>query len=267
MNDLVIASKEAGAAAATAIEQHHAQLAGALALRVEALVKALSHMDGDTALANRDELVAWSRAELLPHAIAEEKVMYPVGHGRPETRMLVDAMLAEHAVLIRLVDDLAGATDVVRAGVAAGALLELFQSHLAKENEQLLPVLTGAPDVSLVDVLHEMHELIGAEATHLSPSDEEVEGGCGGHSCTCGENCGPGYPVLDAREIPHAIRHATIFGALASVGGGGGLVLVAPHDPLPLLGQVEERFHGAFRVEYLERGPETWRLVFAREAA
>jgi uncharacterized protein (DUF2249 family) len=75
---------------------------------------------------------------------------------------------------------------------------------------------------------------------------------------------GPGYPELDARAIPHAIRHATIFGALDTVGSGGGLVLIAPHDPLPLLGQVEERYAGAFAVEYLARGPEAWRVTFSR---
>jgi uncharacterized protein (DUF2249 family) len=45
---------------------------------------------------------------------------------------------------------------------------------------------------------------------------------------------------------------------------GGGLVLLAPHDPLPLLRQVEARSPGVFTVEYLERGPEVWRLAFTR---
>lgn len=77
----------------------------------------------------------------------------------------------------------------------------------------------------------------------------------------------PGSPELDARVIPHAIRHATIFGALDSVGAGGGLVLVAPHDPLPLLAQVDTRYDGAFAVDYAERGPEAWRVVFTRPRA
>jgi uncharacterized protein (DUF2249 family) len=88
-----------------------------------------------------------------------------------------------------------------------------------------------------------------------------------GHSCTCGEVDGPELPELDARAVPHAIRHATIFGALDAVRPGGGLVLVAPHDPLPLLQQVEQRAPGAFSVDYLERGPEAWRLRFLRTPA
>ena len=93
-----------------------------------------------------------------------------------------------------------------------------------------------------------------------------TDAGCGG-SCTCGEATGPEYPELDARTVPHAIRHATIFGALDSIAPGDGLVLVAPHDPLPLLAQIEQRWPDEFVVSYLERGPEAWRLSFARRGA
>lgn len=75
---------------------------------------------------------------------------------------------------------------------------------------------------------------------------------------------GEDHPELDARAVPHAIRHATVFGALDAVRPGGGLVLVAPHDPLPLLAQVEQRSPGVFEIDYLERGPEAWRLAFVR---
>jgi uncharacterized protein (DUF2249 family) len=51
------------------------------------------------------------------------------------------------------------------------------------------------------------------------------------------------------------------------VRAGGGLVLLAPHDPLPLLGQIGERWPGEFHVAYLETGPETWRLELTRTAS
>ncbi|HEX6150833.1 DUF2249 domain-containing protein [Nocardioides sp.] len=102
-----------------------------------------------------------------------------------------------------------------------------------------------------------MHEILGA-------TEESAAGGCGGHACTCGETDAGELPELDARAVPHAIRHATIFGALDALGPGGGLVLVAPHDPLPLLNQLEARSPGGFSVDYLERGPEAWRLRFRR---
>lgn len=71
-------------------------------------------------------------------------------------------------------------------------------------------------------------------------------------------------PVLDARSIPHAIRHGAVFGALDSVRVGSGIVLVAPHDPQPLLGQLERRSPETFEVSYLQRGPEEWHLQILR---
>ncbi|WP_310965069.1 DUF2249 domain-containing protein [Nocardioides terrisoli] len=97
--------------------------------------------------------------------------------------------------------------------------------------------------------------------------EQEAEAAPAGHNCSCGEHDGPGYPELDARMVPHAIRHATIFGALDAVHPGGGLVLVAPHDPLPLLAQIEQRQPSVFEVSYLERGPEAWRLQLVRRTA
>jgi len=82
--------------------------------------------------------------------------------------------------------------------------------------------------------------------------------GCGCHEAEAT------LPELDARAIPHAIRHATIKGALGSLVPGAGMVLVAPHDPVPLLQQVEAEAPGRYAVEYLDRGPEAWRLAFVR---
>ena len=55
-----------------------------------------------------------------------------------------------------------------------------------------------------------------------------------GCACGCSDT---GVPELDVRTIPHAIRHGVVFGALSSVPVGGSMVLVAPHDPQPLLRQ------------------------------
>jgi len=258
MDDVMIATTEADAAAVTAVEQHHAMLAGALATGVERLVSA-----GALWQAARDELVAWCHEELVPHAQAEEKTLYPAAASFDSARMLVDSMVGEHGVIVGLVDGLAGATDPIRAAGSATALQAVFDSHLAKENDQILPLLAQSPGVDLAGLLAGMHDLLGHQEHH-EHSGAAAEGGCGGHECTCGEVDGPGYPELDARVVPHAIRHATIFGALDAVGPGGGLVLVAPHDPLPLLAQIEQRSPGVFEVSYLERGPEAWRLLFAR---
>lgn len=83
-----------------------------------------------------------------------------------------------------------------------------------------------------------------------------------GHVCACGAD--HETPELDARAIPHSIRHATIFGALSAIQPGGALILIAPHDPLPLLAQITERYGEGFTVSYLERGPQAWRLRLDR---
>ena len=83
--------------------------------------------------------------------------------------------------------------------------------------------------------------------------------------CACG--CADvGEPELDVRTIPHAIRHATVFGALDAVPVGGSLRLVAPHDPKPLLAQIEEREGGTIEVDYLVCGPHAWTLRLTRQA-
>lgn len=266
MSDLVIASSEADARAAEAVEEHHAQMAGALALKAEALSAAARARRQPDADEVRLDLVAWCRTELVPHALAEETTMYAAAGRMVEARLLVEAMLAEHRSIIGLVEELATATDMVSAAALARALRALFEVHLAKENDQVLPLLVASPAVSVAELLGGMHELLGGPADdehgheHGTPEPE-------GHACGCGEVDPSGYPELDARAIPHAIRHATIFGALDGVRPGKGLVLVAPHDPLPLLAQLARREPGAFDVEYLERGPEAWRLALVRTVA
>lgn len=82
-------------------------------------------------------------------------------------------------------------------------------------------------------------------------------------ACGCHEHEAD-LPELDARVIPHAIRHGAIKGALGQLGSGAAMVLVAPHDPLPLLKQIEDEYPAAYEVSYVERGPEAWKLKFAR---
>lgn len=91
----------------------------------------------------------------------------------------------------------------------------------------------------------------------------EIQGvpSSGGHTCGCHEQ-DSGVPVLDVRTIPHAIRHATVFGAFDSILPGNSLDLVAPHNPLPLLAQLADR--APLDVEYLVEGPEEWRLRLTR---
>jgi uncharacterized protein (DUF2249 family) len=271
MSSIVVATSAADVQAVEAVKSHHAELAGALAVQAEALIEAAARGDLPGAGAAAGALVRWCDTELIPHALAEEATMYPRAHEDPRARLLVDAMLAEHRDLVALVEGIREATGPVRAAAGAQALRSLFDSHLVKENEQILPLLAESGEVSLAVILEGRHELLGSrddldQADHGDSSAESdgAGGGCGGE-CGCGHQDPAGVlPELDARAVPHALRHATIFGALDSVAAGGGMVLVAPHDPRPLLAQVEQRSPGVFTVDYLERGPEAWRVRFVR---
>lgn len=277
MDALMIASSAADAAAAVAVENHHAEMAGTLTTKVESLSTAARAGDGTEAERLRTDLVAWCRNELLPHALAEEGTLYRAAGERVEARLLVEAMLVEHQLLLQLVDDLAVVSAPGLAAELARALQVLFGAHLAKENEQVLPLLVSAPDVSVAELLGGMHQLLGGVAAGSEAGDDPVDGHAHGsvdhpadapvdRACGCGEVDPAGFPELDARAIPHAIRHATIFGALDGVRAGKGIVLVAPHDPLPMLAQLERREPGMFAVDYLQRGPEAWRLAIVRRA-
>ncbi|MFP8959706.1 MULTISPECIES: DUF2249 domain-containing protein [Streptomyces] len=258
MSTLTLASDPRDAAAVEAVEAHHAQLAGQLAGRVAMLLDAA---DRDPAAADRARagLVAFCDRELLPHAAAEESALYPAAHRTAEARLLVDGMLAEHRRIGALVEALRAPLTPARAAADARALQVLFEEHLDKENDLVLPLIAAAPDVSLAGLLAGMHELLGGHEESGGTGRDGEEGGCGG-GCACGETDAGEAPELDVREVPHAIRHATVFGALEAVPAGRSMVLVAPHDPLPLLAQIEQRTSGAFAVEYLERGPQAWRL-------
>lgn len=259
--NVAIASTAADSAATEAIEQHHAELLGALTNHVEALVSAAATDPAWTRA--RDELARWCEHELVPHATAEEQALYPPAHELEAGRLLVIAMIEEHAILKRLVARVGAATEPVRAAASATALQVLFESHMTKENEHLLPLLAGSPSVSLADLLEAMHEAIVPDTRHEQHARSTSAESHGHGGCNCGET-DDGMPELDARLVPHAIRHATIFGALDALATGRGMVLVAPHDPQPLLAQIEQRAPGAFEVSYLQRGPEAWRLQFVR---
>lgn len=257
MSTIVVASNEQDAQAVEAVMEHHAELAGALGRHIEKLLNTAISGDLHASEKAKDALLTWCETELIPHALAEETSMYPKAHEDPSARLLVDAMIAEHRDIVALIQRIRAAAHPVLVAAKAKALGALFESHLAKENEQILPLLAASKDVSLAQILGGMHELLGAK------KEEGTKEGCGGE-CSCGHEDSSELPELDARIVPHAIRHATIFGALDSVGIGEGMVLVAPHDPLALLNQLEGRAPGRFSIDYLERGPEVWRLQFLR---
>ena len=74
-------------------------------------------------------------------------------------------------------------------------------------------------------------------------------------------------PELDVRSLPHGQRHESIFGAYQTLTPGAGFVLVNDHDPRPLRYQFEAEHAGQFAWDYLEAGPQVWRVRIGRARA
>jgi iron-sulfur cluster repair protein YtfE (RIC family) len=146
------------AESAGAIRAHQTELQGALRReRVAALgdaVRARQPMNRPSAV------LAFLDTELLPHAAAEERSIYPAGD-RGLMTMLVQAMLEEHRNLIAHVAGLRDSAEAMEAVGSASAIQALFESHLSKENDLLLPALVADPSVSLGALLGGMHEILG----------------------------------------------------------------------------------------------------------
>ncbi|HET6874734.1 MAG TPA: DUF2249 domain-containing protein [Acidimicrobiales bacterium] len=76
-----------------------------------------------------------------------------------------------------------------------------------------------------------------------------------------------GEPELDVRRFPHGQRHDVIFATYGSLAPGAGFVLVNDHDPKPLRYQFEAQHAGEYTWDYLEAGPELWRVRIGLSAA
>lgn len=73
--------------------------------------------------------------------------------------------------------------------------------------------------------------------------------------------------TLDVRVIPPREKHPAIFHTFGSLQPGESFVLVNDHDPKPLRYQLEAEHAGEFEWEYLENGPDTWRVRLGKTAS
>jgi uncharacterized protein (DUF2249 family) len=70
--------------------------------------------------------------------------------------------------------------------------------------------------------------------------------------------------VIDVRTIVPRERHPLIFNTYAGLQPGKGFMLVNDHDPKPLYYQFQAELAGQFEWDYLEQGPEVWRVRIGR---
>lgn len=78
---------------------------------------------------------------------------------------------------------------------------------------------------------------------------------------------GEQHAILDVRAIPPAQRHPMIFARFNALPVGGSFMLINDHDPKPLYYQLNFEYSGQLGWEYLEQGPQVWRVCISRMAA
>ncbi len=72
------------------------------------------------------------------------------------------------------------------------------------------------------------------------------------------------HATVDVRTIAPTERHPVIFSSFNALPDGGALELVNDHDPAPLHRQFKSHFHGLFTWDYLEQGPDLWRVQIGK---
>jgi len=225
-----------------AIRNHHRELANTLAAQVAALVE--SRPDADP-----QAMATFLSNELLPHAIGEERHLYPVveplvkAHGRATTTMSVDHEFIEE--YIRQIGQTVQALQ--RAGQDQRPALEtqlqrlalqleaVLQVHLEKEERVYLPLFE-----QYLSEEEQQRVLDGMHAAYEEPATDPK--------------------IVDVRQVPPPQRHPLIFHTFDSLGAGEAFVLVNDHDPKPLYYQFAFEREGEFTWEYLEQGPAVWRV-------
>ncbi|MDP4510096.1 DUF2249 domain-containing protein [Nonomuraea turcica] len=234
------------------IRAHHDQLGRTMSDHAVTIARSIDRLMSPAA--RQTVLAAFCAEEVLPHAAAEEATLYAAADDLPATRLLVQAMRDEHATLQALAAELVSATTPGEIVSASSALNTLFQSHLKKENDVLLPALADH-GIDLAALLGDAHEILG-EATADSCC------GCGGTGAP--EGVEEVVAELDVRRLIPAQRHKQIFAAYAELATGTAFVLVNDHDPKPLYYQFAADHPGEFTWEYLEWGPAVWKVRIGR---
>ncbi len=73
--------------------------------------------------------------------------------------------------------------------------------------------------------------------------------------------------TVDVREIVPRERHPLIFDTFDALAAGTAMRLVNDHDPKPLYYQLMAERPGQLGWEYLEEGPDVWRVRLSKTGA
>ncbi len=72
--------------------------------------------------------------------------------------------------------------------------------------------------------------------------------------------------LIDVTQIPHANRHAHIFSSFDNLNSEESIVIINDHDPKPLYYHLQHEKGDCFSWNYLEEGPETWKVEITKKA-
>ncbi len=148
-----------------AVVNHHAAMLKRLDSLTVALINAVKAGSAGDEHEAHVVLVEWCETDLVPHALAEEASLYGGAGNTAEARLLVEALLAEHQVMVGVIEELRLSSGL-DAAVAAGTLRGLFALHQQTENRVLVPFLAAHPDLSLAAAVEGHEELLGESHIH-----------------------------------------------------------------------------------------------------
>ncbi len=233
-----------------AIRKHHSSLANTLKAHARGV-------GGNEPQPEREAFVRFLKGDLLAHAQGEERHLYRLvdelvrSFARPTATMTVDHEFINDYVakIEQTTRELADAADGERSRLSlrlrelALQLDAILELHLAKEERIYLPLVEAHVD--------EARQRAVLEAIHGGREEEK--------------NVIQGRP-LDVREIAPRERHKLIFETFAALEPEEAFILINDHDPRPLYYQFAAEHAGEFTWDYLEQGPEVWRVRIGRSA-
>ena len=137
------------------IIHHHAVLRRGLERRAGTLCEAVE--SGVPFERQMTMLRDYLTGEIFPHAQAEERTLYQAAATQARGSEPVRELTGEHHALAYLAGRLQSGAGGTEAATAAERITTLFAGHVAKENDLLLPALTGS-GADLAALLADMHE-------------------------------------------------------------------------------------------------------------
>jgi len=71
--------------------------------------------------------------------------------------------------------------------------------------------------------------------------------------------------ILDVRNVVPFERHRLIFETFNNLKEGENFILINDHDPKPLYYQFKYELEGQFNWEYMQSGPDVWKIIIGKK--